>query len=205
MYICIEGNIGAGKTTLAKALARQTQAVFLPEQFEENHLLPLFYKNKKKMAFSLEFSFLIARHAQLKNHFSGPAAKNTVADFSVHKCLWFAKSNLSKKDFLLYKKNFLLITRPLPSPDVLVYLTSGTQNLVKNIKERGRSYEKNIEEHYLKKVEKNYRRGIKKLKGIPVLEIKIQKYSPRNTVKIIKFIAAELKKGKAIKSKTLSL
>ena len=63
MYICIEGNIGAGKTTLAIALAKKLKADFLPEHYEDNPLLPLFYKDKKRMAFPLEYSFLIDRDA----------------------------------------------------------------------------------------------------------------------------------------------
>src|SRR5260370_35402289 len=87
MYICIEGNIGAGKTTVAMALAKRRKAVFLGEQFEDNPLLPLFYENKKQMAFPLEYSFLLSRHAQLHKHFSKKHKKMTVADFSLHKCL----------------------------------------------------------------------------------------------------------------------
>ena len=99
MYICIEGNIGAGKTTLAIELAKKWKAFFLAESYEDNPLLPLFYKNKKKMAFPLEYSFLIDRHAQLHNYFKTKKQNKTIADFSLYKCLWFAKTNLSKKEF----------------------------------------------------------------------------------------------------------
>src|SRR4051812_32065818 len=99
MFICIEGNIGVGKTTLAKALAKKLKADLLTERFEENLLLPLFYKNKKKLAFSLEYSFLLDRYAQLTEYFSDPKKKNSVADYSIYKCLWFAKATLSTKEF----------------------------------------------------------------------------------------------------------
>ena len=76
MFICIEGNIGAGKSTLAKALSKKLKASFLPEQFEENTLLPLFYKNKKTFAFPTEYSFLIDRQKQLTNYFQGQKDSN---------------------------------------------------------------------------------------------------------------------------------
>ncbi len=114
MYISIEGNIGAGKTTIAKALAKKYKAVFLPERFAENVLLPLFYKNKKKIAFSLEYSFLLDRYAQLSKQFKTGKKQNIIADYSLYKCLWFAKATLSKKEYLFYKKQFSVMENEIP-------------------------------------------------------------------------------------------
>lgn len=191
MYICIEGNIGAGKSTVAVSLAKRMGGVFLPEQFEENPLLPLFYEHKKRMAFPLEYSFLISRQAQLNKHFSMVKNKNTIADFSLNKCLWFAKSNLNQREFKLYKKHFAIINAVAPSPDLLIYINTSKENLLQNIKKRGRSYETSIDKKYLKRVSEKYTEGIKKLKNIPVIEFDVKKYDS-HTVKTMVDAAYEL-------------
>lgn len=192
MYICIEGNIGAGKSTLAKAFAQQRKAVFLPEHFEDNPLLPLFYKHGKKLAFPLEYSFLIGRHAQLSHFFEKHKKRDVIADFSLYKCLWFAKANLDKKDFSFYKKHFDIIRKYLPEPDLIVFLDTETSNLRSNIRKRGRHYEKEIDEKYLKRVSKNYRKGLKELKKIDVLKIRIGHYGPETTAFVLSKIDQHL-------------
>lgn len=205
MYICIEGNIGAGKTTLAIALAKRRNAVFLAEQFEDNPLLPLFYENKKRMAFPLEYSFLISRHGQLHKHFSSKRKGITVADFSLHKCLWFAKSNLSKKDFESYKRHFKIIEEVAKAPDVIVYINTHHKNLLANIKKRGRTYEKNIDKAYLQSVSKSYEAGMKKVKDIPVIEFYVNEYDAKTHETMVNRIDDILKKGIKFKYKQFVL
>ena len=205
MYICIEGNIGAGKTTLALVLAKRHKAIFLAEQFEENPLLPLFYENKKKMAFPLEYSFLISRHNQLHKHFRQESKKITVADFSLHKCLWFAKSNLQENEFELYKNQFEIIEAVTKKPDLFVYLNTHPKNLLLNIKKRGRHYEKGIDKKYLRSVTKSYEAGLMKLKGIPVIEINISKYSSKTHQSIVNLLDDILKKGIKFKYKKIGV
>lgn len=186
-YICIEGNIGSGKSVLAKALAKHLKAFYLPEEFEENNLLPLFYENPKQFSFPLEYSFLISRFEQLNK-----ALKNKkqilVSDYSIYKCLWFAKINLSKNDFLFYENHFKAILKTLPQPDLLVYLSTDINNLQINIKKRGRDYEQNISSHYLNKIEKQYKKGIIQIKVQNVLEIKINDYYPKLQSDSLEFI-----------------
>jgi deoxyadenosine/deoxycytidine kinase len=205
MYICIEGNIGAGKTTLAIALAKRRGGNFLAEQFEDNPLLPLFYGNKERMAFVLEYSFLISRHTQLNKHFASKKRKVTIADFSLHKCLWFAKSNLNKKEFEFYKKHFKIIESVAESPDLLIYINTQPKNLLQNIKKRGRDYEKSIDKKYLQKVSKNYTAGIKKIKGMPVIEFYVNKYDAKTNETIVNRIDEILKKGIKFKYKKIVL
>lgn len=155
MYICIEGNIGTGKTTLAKALVKKLNAIYLPEQFEENTLLPLFYKNKKKFAFPTEYSFLIDRHKQLTTFFKNKKSnKLVISDYHFDKCYCFAKANLTKKDFVYFKKHFKSIQETINKPDLIIYITTDINNAKENIKNRGREIEKNIETQYLEKIKK---------------------------------------------------
>lgn len=156
MYIAIEGNIGSGKTTLAKALAAQLKAVYLPEEFESNPLLPLFYKDPDTFAFPTEYSFLIDRQKQLSNYFASLKKKTiTVSDFHFDKCLCFAKANLSKKDYRFFKKHFEAVRKTLLIPDLVVYIDTETTELTKNIKKRGRTMEKDLSPAYLEKLKKS--------------------------------------------------
>jgi deoxyguanosine kinase len=156
MFICIEGNIGSGKTTLALALAKKLKATYLPEQFEENTLLPLFYNDPKTYAFPTEYSFLIDRQKQLSNYFSSVKKNSvTVSDFHFDKCLCFARANLTGKDFLFFKKHFKPLRKTIPTPDLVVYLDTSTDKLMKNIAKRGRKIEKSLKETYLQKLKKS--------------------------------------------------
>lgn len=156
MFICIEGNIGSGKTTLAQALSKKLKATYLPEQFEENTLLPLFYNDNKTFAFPTEYSFLIGRQKQLTNYFNS-IKKNTttISDFHFDKCLCFAKANLTSKDFSFFKKHFKPLRKTIPTPDLVVYLDTSTDLLLKNIDKRGREIEKNLKQSYLGKLKKS--------------------------------------------------
>ena len=205
MYICIEGNIGAGKTTLAKALSKRHNAFFLAEQFEENSLLPLFYKNKKKMAFPLEYSFLISRYDQLHRHFNLKLKRITIADFSLNKCLWFAKANLTKEEFKFYKKHFKVIESVSKKPDLLIYINTNAKNLLNNIEKRGRSYEKSINKKYLQSVTKSYNEGLHKFEKLPVIEFSISKYSSETNQSMVNRVDDILKKGIKFKYKKIVL
>jgi len=186
-YICIEGNIGSGKTTLAKELAAEVKGRFLAEQFEESDLLSLFYSNPGLYAFPLEFGFLLNRYAQIKNIFK---LENNfiIADYSIYKSLWFAKMNLTKKDFLIFEKQFKLLEKQLPKPDVIIYLNTSIKNLLQNIRARGREYEKKISPKYLNKVEKQYLKGIKQIDSPKKLLFSINKYDPALNAELIKKI-----------------
>lgn len=156
MFICIEGNIGSGKSTLAEALAKKLKATYLPEQFEDNTLLPLFYNDNKTFAFPTEYSFLIDRQKQLTNYFNSITKGTiTVSDFHFDKCLCFANANLSTKDFTFFKKHFKPLKKTIPTPQLVVYLDTTTDLLTKNIQKRGRIIEKNLKKSYLDKLKKS--------------------------------------------------
>ncbi len=192
-YICIEGNIGSGKTTLAKALVKKFGAVYLPELVEGNAMLPLFYADPKLYAFPVEYSFLISRFQQLVECFKQPEAM-VVSDFSFYKCLWFARVNLPGKEYRLFKKHFDALLAQLPEPDLLVYLETGMKNLKQNIKKRGRGYEQKIAGKYLSAVDQAYRKGLQQL-SIPRLSISINRYHPALERQSIKTIEKYLKEN----------
>ncbi len=182
MFISIEGNIGSGKTTLAKALAKQLKATYLPEQFEENVLLPLFYKDRKTFAFPTEYSFLIDRHKQLLTYFQTKKEQHvTVSDFHFDKCICFAKANLSKKDFLYFKKHFEALQASIKQPDLVVYINTEVPLLVENIKKRGRAIEKTIATDYLLSLKKSFDNYyiIKDKSKTPVLVLTIYSYTDK--------------------------
>lgn len=186
-YICIEGNIGSGKTTLAKDLATKLNAGFLAEQFEKNDLLPLFYSKPELYAFPLEYSFLLNRYQQITDAFKSGKSL-VVSDYSIYKCLWFAKVNLSKKDFAFFKKHFHAIESQLPKPDLIVYLDTSIKNLKKNIRARGRAYEKNIKDSYLEEIGSQYLRGLEKLTGFEKLILPVKTYNSDLNAELVKTI-----------------
>ena len=157
-YIVIEGNIGAGKTSLASRLAEEQGASLVLEQFEENSFLPKFYEDPARYAFPLELSFLADRYQQLKDHFGKPDLFRpvTIADYVIYKSLIFAGQNLEVAEMTLYKRLFTIVSSVVPKPDLLVYLYLTPERLLNNILLRGRSYELNISIDYLQKIQQGY-------------------------------------------------
>jgi len=162
-YIAIEGNIGAGKTSLVTQLAQDFNAKLILERFKDNPFLPKFYKNPKRYAFPLEMSFLADRYQQLIDDITQfDLFKDCIiADYDAHKSMIFANVTLQDEEFNLYKKLFQLMHKELPKPDVYVYLYQNTERLLENIKKRGRTYEQKIEAEYLQKINEGYLEFIK--------------------------------------------
>lgn len=162
-YIAIEGNIGAGKTSLATQIANDFNAKLILERFKDNAFLPKFYEDKARYAFPLEMSFLADRYQQLVEDITQyDLFKDcVVADYDAYKSLIFAQVTLPDEEFNLYKKLFHLMHKELPKPDVYVYLYQNTDRLLENIKSRGRDFEKSIESDYLQKINEGYLTFIK--------------------------------------------
>jgi deoxyguanosine kinase len=157
-YIVIEGNIGAGKTSLSTMLSKEYQSTLILEQFEGNSFLPKFYQDKDKYAFPLELSFLAERYQQLKNilQFGDLFHSVKIADYFIDKSLIFARKTLQQDEFHLFRKLFTIIVSQLPQPDLLVYLYKKPFHLKQNIILRGREYEQNITEDYLSQIQESY-------------------------------------------------
>lgn len=172
-YIAIEGTIGAGKTSLATMLSAELNTRLILEQFEENDFLPKFYKDPEKYAFPLELSFLASRFQQLKTELSvTDIFRNAIiSDYFISKSLIFSKATLQEDEFNLYAKLFNIINLSLPAPDLIVYLYASVLRLKSNIILRGRSYEQNIENSYLERIQEGYFEYLGKLNDFRILVI----------------------------------
>jgi deoxyadenosine/deoxycytidine kinase len=200
-FISIEGNIGAGKTSLASRIAREFNAKLILEQFEENAFLPKFYENPDKYAFPLELTFLAERYQQLKDQLSARDMFKTftISDYFIYKSLIFASRNLSGDELSLYTRLFNIIEAVLPKPELLVYLYLDIENLKKNIRERGRSYELNIQSDYLEKIQHGYLEFFKQQQKMRILIIDTNRLDFVNRKedydKILEIISGEYDSG----------
>ena len=157
-YIAIEGNIGAGKTTLAKMLAEQLNAKLILEQFKNNPFLEKFYKEPDKYSFPLELSFLAERYQQMVKELSSMELfyNLTISDYFLNKSLIFARKTLGDDEYQLFRTLFNIMDANVPKPDLLVHLYVKVENLQVNIKRRGRSFEQNITDEYLHNIQESY-------------------------------------------------
>lgn len=157
-FIAIEGNIGAGKSTLVNMLSDVLKAKKIMEEFEDNSFLPKFYENRSRYAFPLEMSFLAARFNQLKKQLVEDKlfGEPIISDYIFAKCLLFSQNTLDDDEYKLYRQMFEIINFQIPQPDLLVYLHAPIEKLQWNISNRGRVYEKKIEDNYLQSLQETY-------------------------------------------------
>ena len=162
-FITIEGNIGAGKTTLAHLLSKHYNARLILEEFADNPFLPKFYENPKLYAFPLELFFMAERFKQLKELIQQKDLFQnvTISDYLFTKCLLFAKVNLPDDEFRLYQSLFDIMYQQLVKPEILIYLHAPVEKLQENIKKRNRPYEQNIPNEYLFSIQETYTQYIK--------------------------------------------
>ncbi len=154
----IEGNIGAGKTTLARYLARDFGGKLILEQFEDNPFLPRFFEDFRQHAFTTELFFLAERFHQLSREMPEPElfGDRIIIDYLFTKSLLFARANLDEEEYRLFHKLFQIINPRLPEPELVVYVHADIDRLLDNIRERGRGFEQGVEPAYLKKIQDNY-------------------------------------------------
>ena len=174
-YIAIEGNIGAGKTTLSKMISDDFNAKMVLERFADNPFLPKFYEDNERYAFPLEMSFLADRYQQLTDDLAQfDLFKNFIlSDYYIFKSLIFAQITLHSDEFFLYRKMFDIMYKEITKPDLYIYLYQSTDRLIENIKKRGRDYEQNIEATYLEKIHKGYINFINTEKNLNTLVIDV--------------------------------
>ena len=162
-FVTIEGNIGAGKTTLAHLLSKHYNSRLILEEFAENPFLPKFYESPEQYAFPLELFFMAERYKQLKDllQTKDMFQQVIISDYLFTKCLLFAKVNLPDEEFRLYQKLFEIINPQIIQPDILIYLHTPVKKLQENIKKRNRKYELSIPNDYLFSLQETYTQYIK--------------------------------------------
>lgn len=162
-FITIEGNIGAGKTTLATLLSKHYNARLILEEFADNPFLPKFYEKPDQYAFPVELFFMAERFKQLKELLQQKDMFQslTISDYLFTKCLLFAKVTLPENEFRLYQRLFDIIHQQLIQPDILIYLHAPVSKLQANIRKRNRVYEQNISDDYLFNLQETYTNYIK--------------------------------------------
>ena len=176
-FIAIEGNIGAGKTTLCKKLADDFNWRLILEQFADNPFLPYFYENQERYAFPVELFFMTERHKQLQENLQQQNLfqQCIISDYFFLKTLLFAKNNLSKEEHRLFQRLFHILNASFPRPDILVFLHRSVDNLLENIKKRGRAYEKDIKPEYLKQIQDTYFEYFKTENRFPILIVDVER------------------------------
>jgi deoxyadenosine/deoxycytidine kinase len=200
-YIAIEGNIGAGKTTVAGMLAKEFSARLILERFADNSFLPKFYKDPKRYAFPLEMSFLADRYQQVKDQLINRDLFNDmiVADYIIDKSRIFANVNLKSDELLLFNRLFDIIYPSVYKPDLIIYLHLSPREVLESIYERGRPYEQEIPEDYLEKVQNRYFDYLKKQSGLRTVILEISKrdfqHNPSDFQALLKLIQKEYPYG----------
>jgi len=172
-YICIEGNIGSGKTTLAKKLTRDYQAELVLEEFSDNPFLPFFYKEPERYGFPVELFFMTERQKQLQKHLLNRSLFQDliIADYHFIKTALFARKNLTSEEYRLFMRLFKILNTSFPKPDLIVYLHRSVDKLLEFIQIRGREYELNISKEYLENIQNSYFEYFRAEMDFPILVI----------------------------------
>lgn len=169
-YIAIEGVIGAGKTSLATMLGETLKANVVLERFEENPFLKDFYKDPERYAFQTQIFFLLARYKQQRELFQADLFHRfLVTDYIFEKDKIFAYLNLASDELKLYETLVSSIEHSIPTPDLVVYLQAGVSRLMQNIKQRGRSYESEMSDEYIRDLNEAYNYFFFRYKSTPLL------------------------------------
>ncbi len=198
--IIIEGNIGAGKTTLTNKIGADLNSKIVLEKFADNPFLPKFYYNKEKYAFQVELAFLADRYKQIKQDLEQQSIfnNNIISDYYLMKSFIFARINLKDDEFNLYRNFFDLIRTHAIKPDILVYIHRNVDTLIKNINKRGRDFERNMEPDYLLEIQKGYFNYFREEKKYPIVIIDADKIDFKdndNYNKLLKILSKEYKNG----------
>jgi len=170
-YICIEGNLGAGKTTLAKALANKLESHLILETFRNNPFLKDLYADKIESKFPAEVFFLMERFEQLSTEIFD---KNDliIADYLIDKTSLFAAINLEAKEKKLFQRIFSTVKNQITTPHALIFIEQTPEEAFKHVKSRGRKLEDEVSLEYLTFVNNQYLKLISRSKtDFPIIKV----------------------------------
>jgi deoxyadenosine/deoxycytidine kinase len=171
-HIAIEGVIGAGKTSLANLLSERLSARLVLEQFEENPFLPKFYQAQERYAFQTQLFFLLSRYKQQQQLAQADLFHRfLITDYIFEKDKIFAYLNLEDDELKLYETVMGTIEHTVPVPNLVVYIQCNVERLMANIRSRGRAYEKNMSEDYIRELNEAYNYFFFRYKAAPLLII----------------------------------
>ncbi len=206
-FIAIEGNIGAGKTTLCQMIAQDFGCRLVLEQFAENPFLPFFYDNPERYAFPVELFFMTERHKQLQEELAQQSLfqQSVIADYYFVKTLLFARNNLNEEEYRLFQQLFHILNASSPKPALLVYLHRSVPNLLENIQKRGRAFEKDITAAYLMQIQQAYFDFFKTETNLPILILDIEKADFQNDKRYYRQILNCLTKPYPVGIQTISV
>ncbi|MFT4663507.1 MAG: deoxyguanosine kinase [Polaribacter sp.] len=194
-FIAIEGNIGAGKTTLCHRIHKDFNCRLVLEQFADNPFLPFFYENQERYAFPVELFFMTERHKQLQEQTQADLFQELiVTDYFFLKTLLFAKNNLNSEEYRLFQRLFHILNNSFPRPDLIVFLHRSVDNLLVNIKKRGRDYEQDITVEYLQGIQETYYDYFRTDNKTPILIIDVERLDFQNNQADYDLIIEAMKK-----------
>lgn len=171
-YIAVEGPIGVGKSSLARALAQHYGARLVSEPVEENPFLPRFYEESERYAFTAQLSFLVERYRQQQELVQVDLFQHSVVtDYVFAKDRIFAGLTLGQDELALYERFYALLDDRIRKPDLVVYLDAQAEVLLRRLKKRDRPYERRIGREYIEKVEEAYRKFFHGYKDSPLLVV----------------------------------
>ncbi len=173
-YIAIDGVIGVGKTTLVNMLCSRFKGKAVYEIVEENPFLVDFYRDPKRYAFQTQMFFLLSRYRQQQELPQRELFHQLlVSDYIFAKDKIFAYLNLEDRELLLYEKIVNLMERDIPKPDLVIYLKSSPDRLMKNIKKRDRPFEREIKFEYIEALNKAYNKFFNLYNQTPLMIINV--------------------------------